>query len=271
MALLDFLNVGEQITPKPTGRQTMLMDTGSRASMSISPFSVLAKDQTPASSVNLSYNIIASRSKDDLIRRLENTITSPNFGNKTESSNLADIDSRKSLTFNNVPLGEKVSLFSRIPEKFESKIRANSGSIKIVKTATVEQERSSSLSCQLSEINPTTTLQPHHTSQFITFNKALPQSRHLNQANSKPTLQFQKFQFNGRNLSFHQHQPVNLRSLVTNMELLRVPSRILRYNNDHMMKSLGYSFADQYKTKLLSKPIVHTVHPKQAHSTVQHH
>ena len=52
-------------------------------------------------------------------------------------------------------------------------------------------------------------------------------------------------------------QPINLRSLVSNMELLRVPSRALRYDNEHMLKSLGYCFSTSDQ-RTMSKPIVHS-------------
>lgn len=267
LALLDFLNVGRETSTPKAFPKTMIMDTGSRNSTVVGPFAVHPNERLTTTR-DISYNVLASRTKEDLIKRIENTIIpqSPEF--LKESTSTQELDWKKNLNLSQSGTLDRHSLMNKGPTRIDTKMRATLGSIKPMRTTDdspkkFQTEINRGVPTNLSQ-RPGTNLPVVDTPHYLQFGRLQPQHRTLTQPVTKS--EQPRFQFSGR--PAQQPQPVNLRSLVSNMELLRVPSRVLRYNNDHMLKSLGYCFEDNSKTKVLPKPASYaslsTLQPRSA-------
>lgn len=243
MALLDLLNVGtEMSTPKPPQRQTLMVDTGSRSSF----LNILSKVPKEPN-MQLSYNIVASRTKEDLIKRLDMRNTSHHDLTMTGKLNTSEISDLRILKETKT---ERGSLVNKEKDRVEPKIRNTLGNLRNMKTMGEPATKVNLNGLGSNLIRPTFTLQPH----FLNYAELGAPQRHFVPIPASPQPAPQRFNFTYRPTN---QPPMNLRSLVSNMELLRVPSRVLRYNNDHMLKSLGYCYDDS-KSRSLSKPIVHS-------------
>lgn len=263
----NMMSVGKELSAPRVMKHTMMIDTGSRSSIPVVTAFDRGGKNSRLPSFDIGNKVLTSRTEEGIFKRPE-PITSSFDERKLENLHSPHNGGRYTLDILNRRSDQGLP-FSKMLDRTELKVGTSLDSIKATKALTDMTKK-----IQFDEkpdVNKTMVEPQHRTNLNITafarnavFDRTVsvssqnhPQTaqRQLQTSQKQPQAP-QRYQFSSKPQG-HQGQPVNLKSLVSNMELLKVPSRVLRYDNDHMLKSLGYSFQDS-RDRFKTNQALHT-------------